>query len=51
MSLADAVLGLKLENILAQINLSDEVKDAVLKHEGLFGPMLNTGATTGNRSV
>src|SRR5262249_14826304 len=40
MSLADAVLGLQIEEIFAQVRLIDEVKEAVIKHEGFFGQML-----------
>lgn len=40
LSLVDAVLGMKLEDILTQLNLIDEVKLAVLRREGFLGEML-----------
>ena len=40
LSLADVVLGLKIDGVIGQINLIDEVKEAILKHEGFFGHML-----------
>jgi c-di-GMP phosphodiesterase len=41
MSLADVVLGLKIDDIVGQLDLIDEVKEALLKHEGFFGHMLS----------
>jgi EAL and modified HD-GYP domain-containing signal transduction protein len=41
MSLADVVLGLKIDDIVGQIDLVDEVKEALLRHEGFFGHMLS----------
>ena len=40
LSLADVVLGLKMDEVIGQINLIDEVKTAILRHEGFFGHML-----------
>ena len=40
LSLVDAVLGMKMEDILAQIGLIDEVKYAILKREGFLGQLL-----------
>jgi EAL and modified HD-GYP domain-containing signal transduction protein len=40
MSLADVALGLKIDDIVSQINVVDEVKEAILKQEGFFGHML-----------
>ena len=37
LSLVDVVLGMKLEDILKQIHISDKVKNALLNHEGLLG--------------
>jgi len=37
LSLMDAVFGVKLADILEEISISDEVKSAILKDEGLFG--------------
>jgi len=37
LSLVDVVLGIKLEDILKQIHISDKVKNALLNHEGLLG--------------
>ncbi len=37
LSLIDTVFGVKLENILEQMYISDEVKKAILKDEGLLG--------------
>lgn len=39
-SLMDTVYGVKLEDILKEINISDEVKSAILKHEGILGEIL-----------
>jgi EAL and modified HD-GYP domain-containing signal transduction protein len=41
LSLVDAVVGMKLEVILDQLNLIDEVRNAVLKREGLLGDLLS----------
>ena len=40
MSLADVALGLKIDDVVAQINVVDEVKEAIVKQEGFFGHML-----------
>lgn len=40
LSLVDAVLGMKMEEILGQLGLIDEVKNAVLLREGLLGQLL-----------
>ena len=40
MSLADVVLGLKIDDIVGQLDLVDDVKEALLTHEGFFGHML-----------
>jgi EAL and modified HD-GYP domain-containing signal transduction protein len=40
MSLADVALGLKIDDVVAQIDVVDEVKEAILKQEGFFGHML-----------
>jgi len=40
MSLADVALGLKIDEIVSQIDVVDEVKAAILKQEGFFGHML-----------
>jgi EAL and modified HD-GYP domain-containing signal transduction protein len=40
MSLADVALGLKIDYVVAQIDVVDEVKEAILKQEGFFGHML-----------
>jgi len=37
LSLIDTVFSVKLEEILVQVNISQEVEDALLKDEGLFG--------------
>ena len=37
LSLIDTVFSMKLEDILEGINISDSVKDALLKHENIFG--------------
>lgn len=40
LSLVDAALGMKMEDILAQISLINEVKDAILRREGFLGQLL-----------
>lgn len=40
LSLVDIVLGIKMDDVIKQFNLVDEVKNAVLKREGLLGDML-----------
>lgn len=40
MSLLDTLLGLPIEEVVSQINLSDDVENALLKHEGKLGKML-----------
>lgn len=40
LSLVDAVLNMKMEDILVQLNLIDEVRNAVLKREGFLGQLL-----------
>jgi EAL and modified HD-GYP domain-containing signal transduction protein len=40
MSLADVALGMKIDDVVAQVNVVDEVKEAILKQEGFFGHML-----------
>jgi len=37
LSLIDTIFSMKLEDILEGINISDNVKDALLKHENIFG--------------
>jgi len=37
LSLIDTIFSIKLEDILEGINISDSVKDALLKHENIFG--------------
>lgn len=37
LSLVDTIFSMKLEDILKTLNISDEVKDALLKHKGLLG--------------
>lgn len=41
-SLLDALLDLPLEDILAQLPLSDEINDALLRREGRFGELLKS---------
>jgi len=40
LSLVDTVLGMKMEEVLKQFSLVDEVRDAVLERKGLLGEML-----------
>lgn len=40
LSLMDTLYGVRLEEILQQINISCEVESAILKHEGLLGDIL-----------
>jgi c-di-GMP-related signal transduction protein len=40
LSLVDTLMGMKMEEVLKQFSLVDEVRNAVLKHEGLLGDML-----------
>lgn len=40
LSLVDAVLGMKMEEIIGQLGLIDEVKDAVLQRAGFLGQLL-----------
>lgn len=40
LSLVDTVLGIKMEDVIKQFSLVDEVKEAVLRREGLLGDML-----------
>ena len=41
MSLMDALLGMSMETILEQMPVADEVRHALLEHDGVFGDMLN----------
>lgn len=41
LSLVDAVVGMELADILAQLGLDDEVKNAVLEREGYLGQLLS----------
>lgn len=41
LSLVDAVVGMEMADILAQLGLADDVNDAVLKREGYLGQLLS----------
>ena len=41
MSLMEALFGIPMANILEQMPVADEVRGALLAHEGIFGDMLN----------
>lgn len=41
LSLIDVLLGLPMPDILASVSLADEVQEALLKREGVFGALLN----------
>lgn len=43
MSLLDTLLAMKMEDIMGQLNLPENVKDAVLRREGMLGDMLRMG--------
>lgn len=40
MSLLDTLLGMPIEEVVSQINLADDVENALVKHEGKLGKML-----------
>jgi len=40
MSLMDALFGLPMERILTELSVADEVRDALLSREGIYGDML-----------
>lgn len=42
LSLMDVVFNMKIEDVLKQFNLSDEIKDAVVKKNGVLGLILKT---------
>ncbi|WP_457745117.1 EAL and HDOD domain-containing protein [Sulfurimonas sp.] len=42
LSLIDTVFGMKIEDIIEGINISDSVKDALLQHKNIFGEILQT---------
>lgn len=39
-SLLDVMLEMPMENILSQLNLPESIDDALLRHEGIYGPFL-----------
>ena len=51
LSLIDTIFGMKLENILDTINISDEVRDALLEHKGLLGEIYTQVECTENFDI
>ena len=51
LSLVDTIFGMKLEDILETINISDEVKDALLEHKGLLGEIYTQVKCTENFDI